>query len=108
MKLRAIVFFSLLSNFLLAQTTPYLIDEQFNAGVPANWTNSGTSSTTTNWGRNSDARSFTAITNVLTLNTNLASSPGEIYFSARTPAGSPYSEMLIEESINGKLWLFNL
>ncbi len=104
MKLRAIIFISLLSNFLFAQTTPYLIDEQFNAGVPANWTNSGTSNTTTNWGRNSNARSFTAVANSLTLNTNLAGSPGEIYFSARTPSGSPFSEMLIEESINGVTW----
>ena len=104
MKLKAIILISLLSNFLFAQTTPYLIDEQFNSGVPANWTNLGTFSISTNSGRNSDARSFTAVTNALTLNTNLASSPGEIYFSARTPAGSTYSEMLIEESINGIAW----
>ncbi len=104
MKLKWIILINLLSNFLFAQTTPYLIDEQFNSGVPANWTNSGTSNTTTNWGRKSDARSFTAVTNALTLNTNLASNPGEIYFSARTPAGSTYSEMLIEESINGIAW----
>jgi hypothetical protein len=90
MKLKAIILISLLSNFLFAQTTPYLIDEEFNAGVPANWTNSGTPNTTTNWGRNANARSFTAGTNVLTLNTDLASSPGEIYFSVRSPAGSPF------------------
>lgn len=104
MKLNVFMLFGLCAKIIFAQTTPYLIDEQFNGAFPANWTNSGTLNTTTNSGRNANARSFTSGTNILTLNTDLASSPGEVYFSAKSPSGSPFSEMLIEESINGSAW----
>ncbi len=99
----AIIQFCLFNNRLFSQT-PYLVDEQFNSGIPANWTNSGTTNINTNWARNADARSFTALGNSLTLNTNLSSNPGEIYFTSKTPAGSSFSTLLIEESINGTTW----